>query len=128
MHFNLKLWEMVNMTPTNPLIQPSKLIRDGYVGIIPAEDLDTSLKTPEQKLDLILDKIKEEALEYLESSQRDPNELADLMQVIIDWGKMNKHSFDMVNHLRKEKFNKLGGFENFVVLKGRNTEELKHEE
>ena len=105
---------MENTTPT----KPSKLIRDGYVGIIPKEELDTSVKTPEQKLNLILDKIKEEALEYLESSQKDPNELADLMQVIVDWGNMNNHSFDIVNHLRKEKFKKLGGFENFVVLKG----------
>ena len=94
-----------------------KLIRDGYVGITPADQLDTTIKSPEQKLNLILDKIKEEATEYLESSQRDPNELADLMQVIVDWGNMNGYSFDLVNHLRKEKYNKLGGFENFVVLK-----------
>jgi len=93
-----------------------KLIRDKYIDIIEADKLDISPKFPEQKLDLILDKIKEEALEFLESNQKDPNELADLMQVIIDWGNMNDLSFDTINHLRKEKHKKLGGFENFVVL------------
>jgi len=97
-----------------------KLIRDGYVGVIPDDQLDTTIKSSEEKLNLILDKIKEEATEYLESHQRDPNELADLLQVIIDWGNMNGHSFDLVNNLRKEKYNKLGGFRNFVVLKEEN--------
>jgi len=93
-----------------------KLIRDKYVNIIDKSELDVTQKSPEQKLNLILDKIKEEALEFLESKQRDPKELADLMEVIIAWGQMNDLSFDIVNHLRKEKHKKLGGFENFVVL------------
>lgn len=94
-----------------------KLIRDKYVDIIEADRLDISEKTPEQKLELITDKIREEALEFLESKQRDPNELADLMQVVIDWGHMNGFSEDLINGLRKGKYKKLGGFENFVVLK-----------
>jgi len=93
-----------------------KLVRDKYIDIIEKENLDLTQKSPEQKLNLILDKIKEEALEFLESNQRDPKELADLMEVIIAWGQMNDLSFDIVNHLRKEKHKKLGGFENFVVL------------
>jgi len=93
-----------------------KLIRDKYVDIIDNAELDLTPKSPEQKLNLILDKIKEEALEFLESKQKDPEELADLMEVIIAWGQMNDLSFDIVNHLRKEKHKKLGGFENFVVL------------
>jgi len=93
-----------------------KLIRDKYINIIDKDRLDTTIKFDEQKLDLILDKFKEEALEFLESNQKDPNELADLMQVVVDWGTMNGISFDTINHLRKEKYKKLGGFEKFVVL------------
>lgn len=95
----------------------SKLIRDKYVDIIESERLDTTEKDPEEKLKLILDKFQEEALEFLETKQRDPNELADLMQVVVDWGHLNGFSFDLVNGLRKQKYKKLGGFENFVVLK-----------
>lgn len=107
--------------------RPSKMVRDGYVGIIPKEELDTSLKSPEDKLLLILDKFQEEALEFLDSSQRDPNELADLMQVVVDWGKLNNFSFDTINKLRIDKYKKLGGFENFVVLKGEEVQEDKQE-
>ena len=94
-----------------------KLIRDGYVNIIDKDKLDLTEKNEIQKLDLILDKIKEEAIEFLESKQKDPKELADLMEVIIGWGQMNNLSFDIINHLRKEKNKEFGGFENFVVLK-----------
>ncbi len=107
---------------------PSKLFRDKYVGIIDADKLDTSPKTPEEKLMLILDKFQEEAIEFLESSQRDPNELADLMQVVVDWGTMNGISFDIINGLRKKKYLELGGFERFVVLLGdENTEKTTTE-
>lgn len=94
-----------------------KLIRDGYINIIDRERLDISPKDKDVKLNLILDKFKEEAIEFLESNQRDPDELADLMQVVVDWGEMNNLSFDIVNHRRKEKLKKLGGFRNFIVLK-----------
>jgi len=94
-----------------------KLIRDNYVNEIDHSRLDLSEKTDEEKLNLILDKFKEEALEFLESKQRDPYELADLMQVVIDWGAMNGMSFDLINNLRKKKELVNGGFKNFVVLK-----------
>ena len=94
-----------------------KLIRDKYVNIIESDRLDISPKTEEEKLNLILDKFKEEALEFLDSNQKDPKELADLMQVVIDWGNMNGISFDIVNRLRKDKEIEFGGFTKFVVLK-----------
>jgi len=94
-----------------------KLVRDKYIDIIPKEELDITPKDDASKLDLILDKLKEEALEFIESVQRDPEELADLMEVVVAWGEMNGHSFDTINHLRKEKSKKLGSFTNFVVLK-----------
>lgn len=94
-----------------------KLIRDGYINIIERERLDISPKDANTKLHLILDKFEEEAIEFMESKQRDPDELADLMQVVIDWGNMNGLSFDIVNYRRKEKLKKLGGFRNFIVLK-----------
>jgi len=95
----------------------SKLIRDGYVNIIDHKDLDITPKTDVEKLHLILDKIKEEATEFLESNQRDPKELGDLMEVIVGWGAMNGFSLDLINAQRKDKLKKYGGFENFVVLK-----------
>ena len=98
-----------------------KLIRDGYINIIEHNRLDLSPKSSNDKLDLILDKIKEEAMEFLESKQRDPDELADLMEVIIAWGEMNGLSHDIVTHRRKKKLKEKGGFRNFIVLKDDNT-------
>jgi len=93
-----------------------KLIRDGYINTIPAERLDIKNKSNEEKLELILDKFKEEAMEFIASNQRDPYELADLMQVVIDWGVMNGLSEETLQHVRKKKELTHGGFKKFIVL------------
>jgi len=93
-----------------------KLIRDKYVDCIKPENLRKSTDY-EEKLGFILDKIKEELIEYLDSKCRDPMELADVMQAVIDLGNLHGHSFDLVNKLRKEKEEKLGGFKDFIILK-----------
>ena len=94
-----------------------KLIRDKYIDIIPEDKLDTAPKDYETKLNLILDKIKEEIIEFLESGCRDPKELGDIVEAVIGLGEMHDISFDTVNHLRKIKLKEFGGFKNFVVLK-----------
>jgi len=94
-----------------------KLIRDKYIDTIEINKLDLTEKDDTQKLHLLLDKIQEEAVEFLESKQKDPEELADLMEVIVAWGQLNGISFDTINHLRKKKHKELGGFEKFIVLK-----------
>lgn len=93
-----------------------KLVRDGYINTIEHEKLDLSEKTYEQKLNLILDKIREEAIEYAETNFKDPEELSDLFQAVIDLGELHDLSFDCVNSIRKRKELTHGGFKNFVVL------------
>jgi predicted house-cleaning noncanonical NTP pyrophosphatase (MazG superfamily) len=94
-----------------------KLIRDGYVNMIPEERLDTSSKDYETKLELILEKIKEEIIEYLKTKGRNPEELGDIMEAVIGLGELHGFDFGIINAQRKDKHRKYGGFKNFVVLK-----------
>jgi len=93
-----------------------KLIRDKYINIIEKERLDVADEY-ELKINLILDKIKEEIVEYLESDCEDPMELADVMQAVIDLGNLHGHDFELVDKLRKQKEAELGGFTDFIILK-----------
>jgi predicted house-cleaning noncanonical NTP pyrophosphatase (MazG superfamily) len=94
-----------------------KLIRDGYINIIPKEELDLEPKSYDTKLNLILDKIREEIVEFLESKCRDPKELGDIMETVVGLGEMHGFDFGIINQQRKDKLKKFGGFRNFVVLK-----------
>jgi predicted house-cleaning noncanonical NTP pyrophosphatase (MazG superfamily) len=94
-----------------------KLIRDSYVNIIPKEKLDLSPKDYETKLNLVLDKIKEEIIEFLESKGKDPAELGDIVEAVIALGEIHGFDFGIINAQRKDKLRKYGAFKNFVVLK-----------
>jgi predicted house-cleaning noncanonical NTP pyrophosphatase (MazG superfamily) len=63
------------------------------------------------------EKVLEECREFVESEFKDPNELADIIQVVKDWGEFNNFSREEIEELRIMKEEELGGFKKFLLLK-----------
>lgn len=91
-----------------------KLIRD-LVKITMEKDI-TSLENDKDKLNnLYFLKVLEELNEIKDAEYTDITEFADLLQVIIDFAKVNGFSFEKLFAISKEKAAKKGTFSNRVL-------------
>jgi predicted house-cleaning noncanonical NTP pyrophosphatase (MazG superfamily) len=94
-----------------------KLIRDKYNEIIDESKL-TKCDNDKNRINMLFyEKILEEIREFVESEYSDPNELADTLQVVLDWARFNSFSPEEIEELRRLKEEQLGGFTEFLLLK-----------
>jgi len=97
-----------------------KLIRDKYPQFTEFIDKNKWTKCDDDASRINMyfyEKILEECREFVESEYKDPNELADIIQVVKDWGEFNGFSRDEIEELRVLKEDQLGGFTEFILLK-----------
>ncbi len=95
-----------------------KLIRDRIPEIIRSrqEEADITLaENKEELFSLLLEKVLEEAQEVAES-QWDPEEIADLVEVLMSLIQSQGVTWDQIESLRIEKREKRGGFEQGYIL------------
>ena len=94
----------------------NKLVRDKIPEMIVAnEQMPDFYIYPEQDYEneLIL-KLQEESGEYLES--KNPEELADVLEVLMELGRIRNIPFSEIEALRQKKFAERGGFSKRIFL------------
>ena len=93
-----------------------KLVRDKIVDIIKAngENPKYYKLSDEEFLNELHKKLIEEANEFIEEDN--PEELADLMEVIYSIAKLKNINLEEVEQVRQNKRNKRGGFEDKIYL------------
>lgn len=87
----------------------SKIIRDGLVGRIPADQIRT-VASRQEHLDALAAKLTEERNELAAAAYADPEEFADILQVLIDLASIAGVSWDAIEDARKTKLSGRGGF------------------
>jgi predicted house-cleaning noncanonical NTP pyrophosphatase (MazG superfamily) len=93
-----------------------KLIRDKYVDKIPSEQLRTNVT--DGVFNIYLEKkLTEELTELEDSDYVDAEEYADVIEVLYAMAKRNGISRDLIEKIRLDKLERLGGFENGILLK-----------
>lgn len=95
-----------------------KLIRDRIPEIIQSKWEVANITLVEdwnELFALLLEKVLEEAQEVVES-QWDPNEIADLVEVLMSLIKFQGITWDEIESLRTEKYEKRGGFGQWYIL------------
>lgn len=94
----------------------NKLVRDKIPQIIEASGNRCKIRllSPEEYQQMVDKKLSEELAEYLES--KEPEELADLIEVIAAAAQARGCSWDKLMQLREEKRQKRGGFEKGILL------------
>ena len=94
-----------------------KLVRDRIIDIIKANGENPVYHTlsDEEYLKELHKKLFEEANEFVEAD--DPEELADLLEVIYAIAKHKNIKLEEVEQIRVKKREKRGGFENKIYLK-----------
>lgn len=94
----------------------NKLVRDKIPQILDGKGVtyEKRVATPEEYKIELTKKLAEEVDEFSETGA--PEELADVLEVIISLRKLPK--YENVEELRKRKFEERGGFEEKIILKG----------
>ncbi len=104
-----------------------KLVRDGYKHLPPLPGTKiTTVESEEDLVDSHIEKLDEEARELIEAifdgeGKKIAVEAGDLMQVIISLAALKGVSENEINTARKEKLERLGGFDEGVILITRET-------
>ena len=93
-----------------------KLVRDKIPEILDAKDIsyEQRIATPEEYKVELIKKLEEEIIEFSESG--DPEELADILEVIEALRGLPEYGD--VEDLKKKKFEERGGFKKRLILKG----------
>lgn len=93
-----------------------KLIRDKYVNKIPAEQLMLGVRGT--YLEMYLErKLDEELLELHHSDYMDVEEFADVIEVLLAIAATRGITKEQIEEVRLDKLDRLGGFENGIILK-----------
>ena len=93
-----------------------KLVRDKIPQIIEAggNTCTTQILSQESYLKMLDEKLTEELNEYLES--KSPEELADLLEVMMAVAKARGYAWQEIENIRLAKLEKRGGFEKRILL------------
>lgn len=94
----------------------NKLVRDKIPNII-KENGDvpiTHIADDQEYQNKLLEKLQEEVNEYLEDNN--PEELADILEVIYTLSKIHDISIQELNVIRNSKLEKRGGFDQRIIL------------
>jgi predicted house-cleaning noncanonical NTP pyrophosphatase (MazG superfamily) len=96
-----------------------KLVRDKIPDIIRADGLDPVIRvaSTEEYASRLRDKLREEVREFLDSDN-DPEELADILEVLHALARQAGMSPGQLEQLRAAKATKRGGFTNRVIWSG----------
>jgi predicted house-cleaning noncanonical NTP pyrophosphatase (MazG superfamily) len=94
----------------------NKLIRDKAPQTLEALGKQYTIRYADDKLykEKLKEKLREEVFEYLRYNN--PKELADVLEVIYALLKEEKMSFKELDELRKQKYEKRGGFDKRIIL------------
>ncbi len=94
----------------------NKLVRDKIPGILDRKGVpyEKRIATPEEYKSELLKKLAEEVGEFTDAG--DPEELADVLEVIVALQKLPE--YEKVEILRLKKRKERGGFDDGVILKG----------
>ncbi|UNC91280.1 nucleoside triphosphate pyrophosphohydrolase [Candidatus Contubernalis alkaliaceticus] len=94
----------------------NKLVRDRIPEIIEGEEKKTNIRIADQEeyFRLLKDKLVEEVDEFLDSDS--PQELPDILEVVIALGSIYGLSFKDLSEMAEENKNARGGFNNMIVL------------
>lgn len=95
----------------------NKLVRDRIPEIIikAGKEPITSVLTDEEYIKMLDKKLNEECAEY--QADKNIEELADMLEVIIAITKVRGYSLNELERIRAEKADKRGGFEQRILLK-----------
>lgn len=93
-----------------------KLIRDKYDKLIPAERLHTETDK-DMQYNYLRSKICEELQELIDTDCTDVYEWADLHEALFAMQQFKGIQSDQVREAQLDKFERLGGFEKFLILK-----------
>ena len=95
----------------------NKLVRDRIPEIIikAGKEPITSVLTDEEYIKMLDKKLNEECAEY--QADKNIEELADMLEVIIAITKVRGYSLNELERIRAEKADKRGGFEQKIFLK-----------
>lgn len=94
-----------------------KLVRDRIPDIIRAKGTEPKVRlaaSDAEYAQLLREKLQEEVAEYLRSG--DPEELADIMEVVHSLAGLTGHTPASVDELRAKKASERGGFRDRIVL------------
>jgi predicted house-cleaning noncanonical NTP pyrophosphatase (MazG superfamily) len=94
----------------------NKLVRDKISGILDEKHIpyEKRVASPEEYKDELIKKLTEEVSEFTEAG--DPEELADVLEVIV--ALRNLSEYKDVEALRLRKREERGGFDERIILKG----------
>ncbi len=94
----------------------NKLVRDKIPQIIKnnGNTSITHIADDDEYREKLLAKLTEEVDEFLEDNN--PEELADILEVVYSLGKLQNISKDELEKIRSEKFEKRGGFAKKIIL------------
>lgn len=94
----------------------NKLVRDKIIDIIKAKNQNPQyhILSEEEYIDELHKKLFEEANEFVEAD--DPEEMADLLEVIYAIAEFRKINLNEVEQIRLEKREKRGGFNEKIYL------------
>jgi len=94
----------------------NKLVRDGIPDKIQkaGEEFKIHIATEEEYNDKLKEKLVEEANEF--ASSGNVEELADLLEVMMALARSKGIDWSEVEHVRKEKLEKRGGFDKRIIL------------
>lgn len=94
----------------------NKLVRDKIPEIVQTKGgvPVTHIATPEEYDQKVREKLNEEVAEFLESNN--PEELADVLEVIYAIAGRLGHSKETLETLRKQKADERGGFQEGIIL------------
>ena len=99
----------------------NKIVRDNVITSIAEHNVEAEMEqiTQEQKLELLKNKLVEEANEVLHSKNSEETiyEIADLLEVIDTIKNMSKISEEDIQQARAKKLQTRGGFKNNIFLK-----------
>ncbi len=101
------------------MVSQGKLVRDRIPEIIKAEGLEPVIYTADaaEYGARLRDKLQEEVAEFI-ASDNDPEELADILEVLYALAEQTGTSRDQLEKLRAAKANKRGGFTDRIIWTG----------
>ena len=94
-----------------------KIIRDKLKDVIDADRLVIEPENKKQMSQFLIKKVQEELQEIIDSKMKDPEEYADLIQVVLDMARVNGIEDLEILKANAKKFQEKGGFTGGVYLK-----------
>ncbi|HCC23563.1 TPA: phosphoribosyl-ATP pyrophosphohydrolase [Candidatus Falkowbacteria bacterium] len=97
-------------------MRPNKLVRDLVPQMIEdnGDEAVTKILEQEEYFEALKDKLKEEVEDYLEND--DPEELADIIEVIHALSEYHQMTINDIERLRQNKLEERGGFSERIFL------------